>query len=176
LTNSEGKRPKTKSNDKSHTRNNSSRGIIVKSDLTQSSDGAATDSVLDGEGCEDKAVLLQTLWKMGERIRTVEGRHGILQSKVSALDTVLGRTGAAWVAGLRRLVDHAKEVAEEEKITTGSNGRSAAAEGNAEPRPLLRLLRQAAPTTSQEKQQQQKQQKRQQLDLYCYAFHLRWCN
>ena len=46
------------------------------------------------------------LRRVTERVRTLEGRQGALQSKVAALDGVLGRTGAAWAASLKKLAAH----------------------------------------------------------------------
>jgi hypothetical protein len=53
--------------------------------------------------------ITEILRKLGDRLRTVEGRQGALQSKVAAADTVLGRTGSAWTATLQSFQRHQEE-------------------------------------------------------------------
>jgi hypothetical protein len=43
--------------------------------------------------------------KLQDRVRTLEGRQGALQSKITAADSVLGRTGPSWQQSLQNMHD-----------------------------------------------------------------------
>ena len=69
-----------------------------------SSENFATVELRGPEDLMDKVMeLADSIKKLSVKLRTVEGRQGSLQSKIAAADKVLGCTGGAWSAELKRI-------------------------------------------------------------------------